>query len=137
MYKTTNDVIPSRTAKLSADEEAEVPVLELSPIRKKTKYSEEPPDIEKKKKKQFCKKEQLIERVKLRNGLIHLQKHAISMWKKESDRYEQLHKTEVRTNAKLKVGLDKVEARVKKVITTEQRQALKERLKKAIEAKEA
>ena len=112
-------------------------MLELSPIRKKTKYSEKPPDIEKRKKKQFNQKEQLLERVKTRNGLIHLQKHAIIMWKKESDRYEQLHKAEVKTNAKLKVGLDNVEARVKKVITKEQRYALKERLKKAIEARDA
>ena len=75
--------------------------------------------------------------MRTRNGMIHLQKHAISMWKKESDKFQKLHKDETKKNANLHHGLNEVEARVKRVITAEQRQALKERLKKAIEAKEA
>ena len=41
------------------------------------------------------------------------------MWKKESDKHEFLHKEEIKVNAKLKLGLENVETRVKKVITTE------------------
>ena len=96
MYKQKPEVIPCKTPELPPNREAEVPVLELSPIRKKTKYSEEPPDVEKKKKRQFFQKEQLLERVRTRNGIIHLQKHAISMWKKESDKFQKLHKDEVK-----------------------------------------
>lgn len=55
------------------------------------------------------------EALRTKAGIVNLQKHAIVLWKKESDRYEQLLKKEVKVNARLHLGLDNVTESLKKI----------------------